>query len=487
MSQARLMLTMGRVYRQLGHLRARGAAPASGRSDDLSRAPRQTKISRPPAARTFSPASTSTRAPTTSPSRSSSAAWRSAERRLGDGPPPRRRQPQQHGPSSTRRSTGPIDAEPLLSCAALGDPGADVGGGGSAEVCLGAQQPRRALPRPRRARTSGALPAALDSRSRSRSLRRRPPEPGGGAQQPGGRSITTRGEAELGEKPAICRALEISEKVLGTSEHPNVATNLNNLAEHYRILGDYPAALPLYERGLTILEAALGPDHPSVAVLLSNLADLHLARGELERAEPLYERAIAIQEEALGGDDPGLAVTLDHLAGLRRAAGDRDVSEDLYRRALTIQEAALGTDHPGGVLTRVGLAALLVDLGRLGEAESLLVDSRTVLETVLAEEPQHRRYRSRLAAVDLGRGELYRAMGDTQRAADAWRRALDSVSSLSAGTATVTDLHTRAMALARLGRADEAATVAAELDAMGWRHPDFVALSVTVNSPSPTL
>jgi tetratricopeptide (TPR) repeat protein len=54
-----------------------------------------------------------------------------------------------------------------------------------------------------------------------------------------------------------------------------VATSLNNLAELYRIQGNYGDAEPLYQRALRIWETALGPDHPLVATSLNNLAVLY--------------------------------------------------------------------------------------------------------------------------------------------------------------------------------------------------------------------
>jgi len=69
------------------------------------------------------------------------------------------------------------------------------------------------------------------------------------------------------------RALEIGEKALG-SEHPTVATSLNNLAALYHAKGDYTKAEPLYQRALGIWEQALGPMHPQVATSLNNLAAL---------------------------------------------------------------------------------------------------------------------------------------------------------------------------------------------------------------------
>ncbi|CAN0516221.1 unnamed protein product [Laminaria digitata] len=68
--------------------------------------------------------------------------------------------------------------------------------------------------------------------------------------------------AEAG--PLYKRSLAIYEKALG-SEHPSVATSLNNLAGFLETQGNYAEAGRLYKRSLAITEKALGPEHPSVA------------------------------------------------------------------------------------------------------------------------------------------------------------------------------------------------------------------------------
>jgi len=62
-------------------------------------------------------------------------------------------------------------------------------------------------------------------------------------------------------EPLLKRTLEISEKALG-SAHPDVATNLNNLAGLYETQRKYAKAAPLYHRAIEIAEKSLGEEHP---------------------------------------------------------------------------------------------------------------------------------------------------------------------------------------------------------------------------------
>src|ERR1017187_5581719 len=86
------------------------------------------------------------------------------------------------------------------------------------------------------------------------------------------------------------RALAIDEATYGPA-HPAVATDLNDLAQILRALGQPRAARPLQERALAIDEATYGPAHPAVATNLNNLAQILQDLGQPEAARPLQERA----------------------------------------------------------------------------------------------------------------------------------------------------------------------------------------------------
>ena len=88
--------------------------------------------------------------------------------------------------------------------------------------------------------------------------------------------------------------LAIDEKALGP-EHPDVATDLNNLAALYQLLGRYEVAEPLYERALAIKEKTLGREHPLVAQGLENYAILLRATGRNWDAAIMEARAKTIR------------------------------------------------------------------------------------------------------------------------------------------------------------------------------------------------
>ncbi|CAM9968286.1 unnamed protein product, partial [Hapterophycus canaliculatus] len=80
--------------------------------------------------------------------------------------------------------------------------------------------------------------------------------------------------------------------------------------------GKFEEAEPLYKRLLVVDENIYGPDHPEVASDLNNLAGSLESQGKYAEADRLYLRAIKIGEETLVPDHPGLATWLNNRARL---------------------------------------------------------------------------------------------------------------------------------------------------------------------------
>jgi non-specific serine/threonine protein kinase/serine/threonine-protein kinase len=122
--------------------------------------------------------------------------------------------------------------------------------------------------------------------------------------------------------PLYKRALEIREKALG-EDHPRVAVVLGNLASVYWRMGDYEVARSYNDRALAIQEKVLGPDHPDLAYALNNTANLLAASGDYAGAQKVHERALAIRRAHLDSNHPDLADTLYNLACVSALQGNR--------------------------------------------------------------------------------------------------------------------------------------------------------------------
>ncbi|MEC4807077.1 MAG: CHAT domain-containing tetratricopeptide repeat protein [Jaaginema sp. PMC 1079.18] len=218
-------------------------------------------------------------------------------------------------------------------------------------------------------------------------------------------------------EPLYQRALGIYEQVLG-SDHPDIATSLNNLALLYADMGNYREAEPLYQRALTIREQAFGSEHPDVATSLNNLAGLSYSTGNYSAAEPLYQRALAIREQALGSEHPLVAQSLNNLAELYRAMGNYTEAESLYQRSVAIREQALGSDHPDVAISLNNLAELYRTMGNYRAAEPLYQRSLAIWEQALGSDHLYIAYSFNNLAT------LYKSMGNYREAEPLYQRAL---------------------------------------------------------------
>jgi eukaryotic-like serine/threonine-protein kinase len=176
------------------------------------------------------------------------------------------------------------------------------------------------------------------------------------------------------------RALAISEKMPGDENLDSVATILNDLGSLYDDQGRRVEAEPLYLRSLAIWEKILGPDHPDVAIAVHNLANLYRNLGKYAKAEPLYLRSLAIWEKTLGPDHPFVGNSLRDRANLYRDQGKFADAEPLYIRSLQIFEKSLDENHLEVAETIENYILLLRKTNRTEEAlkfESRLKDIRS--------------------------------------------------------------------------------------------------------------
>ena len=214
------------------------------------------------------------------------------------------------------------------------------------------------------------------------------------------------------------RALEIDEAALG-KDHPNVATDLNNLAQLYQATNRLKEAEPLMKRALEIDKSAFGKDHPNVAIRLNNLAQLYQDTNRLDEAEPLMKRALDIDEAALGKDHPDVAIDLNNLAQLYQATNRLKEAEPLMKRALEIDEASFGKDHPDVATDLNNLAQLYQDTNRLKEAEPLMKRALQIDEAAFGKDHPN-------VATDLNNlAQLYQATNRLKEAEPLMKRALD--------------------------------------------------------------
>jgi tetratricopeptide (TPR) repeat protein len=252
------------------------------------------------------------------------------------------------------------------------------------------------------------------------------------------------------------RALKIGEEALGP-EHPDVATVLHNLAGVLWEQDELGTARSLHERALAIREKVLNPEHPSVATSLNNLAGVFREQGDLVMARPLYERALAIRQTALSPQHPDLARSLTNLATAMFEQGDPTGARPLFERAMAIREKTLPPEHPDVAQGLNDFARLLQEQGDLPGARLMFKSALATYERALGPgHPYTNIVNRNLAKLHVAEGAHLEALEVAQAAVAAHEKVLGVHHRWTKKSA-----ESCAVALAALGRADEATALRA--------------------------
>jgi tetratricopeptide (TPR) repeat protein len=229
-------------------------------------------------------------------------------------------------------------------------------------------------------------------------------------------------EAGLYREPLLklrALSLELEESSDDRSEEA-MLSSLAGLANAHRDLGQYDAALPLYQRCLEAKELLLGPEHPSTLISIGNLAGLFNDKGDFEQAEKYYLRDLEASERLLGPEHPSTLTTVGNLAGLFHDKGDFEQAEAFYKRCLEARERLLGPEHPDTLITVGNLGLLYYNKGDYEQAEAFYKRALEGCERLLG--PEHP---DTLATVG-NLGLLYSNKGNYEQAEAYYRRDLES-------------------------------------------------------------
>ncbi len=159
------------------------------------------------------------------------------------------------------------------------------------------------------------------------------------------------------------QAQAIFERELG-ADHPLLADNLDSLGLGHAALGELREARTYHQRALEIRRRVLGSDHPVIAYSLLNVARVEADSGEVETARALYLEGLRIREASLGAEHPKTADLLESLAILEAQSGNLEESQRLFERSLSIYRKAYGPSNPETLESLRNLALLLTMRGR---------------------------------------------------------------------------------------------------------------------------
>jgi CHAT domain-containing protein len=218
--------------------------------------------------------------------------------------------------------------------------------------------------------------------------------------------------------PLARRVLEVRVEILGEKHRDSIDSKLN-LAELYRVMGDYPKALPLVEQALALHKKVSGEQHPRYARSLHNLAWLYQDMGDYHKALPLFEQALTLYKQLLGEQHPEYAHTLNSLAGLYWAMGDYPKALPLVEQALALRKKVSGEQHPDYAQSLSNVAILYAEMGDYPKALPLFEQARDLRKQLLGEgHPDYAESLNNLAMV-------YREMGDYRKALPLFEQARD--------------------------------------------------------------
>lgn len=158
----------------------------------------------------------------------------------------------------------------------------------------------------------------------------------------------------------------------GGAARPTYVNAIDGLARVHRMRNELDAALPLQREALAVSRTLYGPDSAHVGRIHNELANVLHDMARYGEAERHYREAARIDRAARGADSPSYAVNLNNLASLYEDRGDIAGAEALFRQSLAIRRAALPADDPLVRRSESNLARLLVRRGAHGEATGLI-------------------------------------------------------------------------------------------------------------------
>ena len=267
---------------------------------------------------------------------------------------------------------------------------------------------------------------------------------------------------------------ELDRKLLGDA-HPNIATDLNNLASVNQRLGNYALAEQHFRSALQIMEDALGDDDSYAANIINlqnNLAQLLESQGLYDQAEPLFKQAFSNAQTKLGPEHPSTLALLNNLAFLYESQGDFQRSELNYKTAIELNRKVYGEFHPHTLANFNNLGYLYLRDNRPEEALPLFTEVLQVWETQLGKTHQN----TMKALNNLGR--VHMQLEDYKQAepllTEALRRRTKVFTERHADT--LRSMNDVGVLLTRQGKSEEAVeqlrkTLALEEEVLGTSHP----------------
>jgi len=181
----------------------------------------------------------------------------------------------------------------------------------------------------------------------------------------------------MGEYPA---AISLYEHILSTREqilepnHRDILSTRNDLAYAYYWVDRTDEAIDLFEQVLDERTRILSSDHEDTLMTGSYLALAYADDGQLERAITLGEQVVKDRDRVLKPDHKHTLVTRNNLADAYKSIGRLTDAIKMYEYVLEARIRTLGNTHHHTRITRNDLAQTYEQAGDLPKAISMYED-----------------------------------------------------------------------------------------------------------------
>lgn len=188
-------------------------------------------------------------------------------------------------------------------------------------------------------------------------------------------------QGQLDDAEAMYReALAIRAEAHGTL-NPEYAIQLNNLAFLLYDQGNVASALDALSETLQIYRELFPDGSTGLADSLSIYGGWQLELGNVTAARRAIMECLAMRQSLLGDTHRDVGASLVQLAMISVAGGQFEAAIDAADRASAILDESLSPEHWRSALARIAKGGGLTGLSRLQEAESLLVEAYSVMES----------------------------------------------------------------------------------------------------------
>jgi len=165
-----------------------------------------------------------------------------------------------------------------------------------------------------------------------------------------------------------------SKKRLWGEDHPGTLMSMYNLAVVHLYQGRYDDAERMDRQSLDLRRRVLGDEHPDTLLSINLLAVIYQSQGRYDDAAPMFREVYETEKRNRGAEHPITLTYMMNVAINYHLQERLAESEPLFRENLEIKRRIHGNEHPNTFDAMENLATTLSNLDRRDEAEALYLE-----------------------------------------------------------------------------------------------------------------